>query len=351
MTQTGAGVGTAAQETAQLHATLRFATAVTSAFVLGEFAQWTPTFLAAVLVSAVLGNLPVRPPPKMGLGLVLVMALAAGYAYFVAVFLRGAPWVMFGVIVLSMLIAFHGMLTGKSRLSGLLALLCLTTIPVVTMVAPAHAGILPRGLVFGIVLAMLMIYAVYAIWPTPPPVRALPPTPGPGGASPLAVALLSTAAMLPVVLVYLLFGLTDVMPVIIGTLLHVATFDVGATYHQAGVRVLANLMGGLLGMLIHTLLVTTPSLTFLALLMFVVLLGFGQRIFSDGPSAQPAVVACNGMLIILGSSISAGTGSLSLWLTRVFLFALAGAVAVGLMSLLWHWFAPRPTSPAPAHAD
>lgn len=350
MTSSAAGVGTGAHDVAHTHAALRFATAVTFAFVLGEFAQWTPTFLAAVLVSAVLGNLPVRPPPKMGLGLVLVMALAAAYAFVVAVYLRGAPWVMFGVIVLSMLVAFHGMLSGKSRLSGILALLCLTTIPVVTMVSPAHAGALPRGLILGIILAMLMIYGAYAIWPTPPPVRAMPPTPGPGSASPLAIALLSTAAMLPVVLVYLLFGLTDVMPVMIGTLLLVSTFDVTATHKQAALRVLSNLIGGLLGMTIHTLLVTTPSLVFLGLLLFVITLGFGQRIFSSGPAAQPAVVACNGMLIILGSSISAGTGSMSLWLTRVFLFALAGAVSIGLMSLLWHWFAPRPLS-TPARAE
>ncbi|WP_146908667.1 DUF2955 domain-containing protein [Arenimonas daejeonensis] len=92
MTGTAAGVGTAAQDVAQLHATLRFATAVAVAFVLGEFAQWTPPFMAAVLVSAVLGNLPMRPPLKLGVVLVLVMAVAASYAFLIAVYLRGTPW-------------------------------------------------------------------------------------------------------------------------------------------------------------------------------------------------------------------------------------------------------------------
>lgn len=347
MTSTAAGVGTGAHEVAHLHATLRFATAVTFAFVLGEFAQWTPPFMAAVLVSAVLGNLPVRPPAKLALILILTMTVAAGYAFFVAVFLRGTPWVMFGLVGLSIFLAFHAMLVGKPRLPAILVLICLGLIPVVALVSPAHAGFLPRGLIFGITLAMLTIFGVYAIWPTPPPPHAPQPTPGPGDASPLSVALLSTAAVLPVILVYQLFGLTDVMPVMIGTILLVSTFDVRSTRQQAVARVLANLMGGLLGMLVHTLLATTPSLLFLALLLFVVMLGFGHRIFSGDPSAPTVVIASNAMLIVLGSSILSGSGSLSLWLTRVLLFSLAGAFAVGFMSLLWHWFMPRPMPSRP----
>jgi len=342
MTVTAAGAGTAAQDVAQLHATLRFATAVTVAFVLGEFAQWTPPFMAAVLVSAILGNLPMRPPPKLGVVLVLTMTLASGYAFLVSVFLRGVPWVMFGLVALSMFLAFHFMLSGKPRLPAILALICLGLVPVVTMVAPAYAGLLPRGLILGTVLAMLMIFGSYLIWPTPPPKPADQPTPGPGDASAVLVALLSVAAVLPVVLVYLLFGLIDVLPVLIGTILLVSTFDVTATRKQAVDRVLANALGGMLGMLIHTVLWTTPSLVFLGGMLFVVLLGFGQRIFSGSPSAPTVVIACNAMLIILGSSILNGTGSLSLFVTRVFLFSLAGAFAVGIMTLLWHWFMPRP---------
>ena len=345
MTASAAGVGSSAHDVAHLHATLRFATAVTLAFVAGEVAEWTPPFMAAVLVSAVLGNLPMRLPPKLALVMVVVMGVASAYAFAVASVLRGTPWVMLGVISLSMLLAFHAMAAGKPRLPALLALICLGVIPLAVMVMPAHAGLLPRGLTFGIALAMLTILAVYAIWPTPPPQRPPPSAPVANPASPLRVALLSTAAVLPVMLVYLLFGLIDVLPALIGTILLVTNFDVNATRQQAAGMVLANLTGGLLGMFIHSLLLTTPSLLFLALLLFVVTLGFGQRIFSSGPAAQPAVVACNGMLIILGSSISAGTGSLSLWLTRVLLFALAGAFAVGLMSLLWHWFAPKPQTP------
>jgi hypothetical protein len=98
--------------------------------------------------------------------------------------------------------------------------------------------------------------------------------------------------------------------------------------------ILGNLVGGVLGLVLHTLLLVMPSLWALAALLFVVLLGFGRRIVAGGPSAAVAVITCNSMLIILSLSIVSGSGSLSLWLTRLFQFSLAGAFAVGMMSLV-----------------
>jgi hypothetical protein len=114
----------------------------------------------------------------------------------------------------------------------------------------------------------------------------------------------------------------------------VTTFDVQRGRQQATAMILGNLVGGVLGLVLHTLLLVMPSLWALAALLFVVLLGFGRRIVAGGPSAAVAVITCNSMLIILSLSIVTGSGSLSLWLTRLFQFSLAGAFAVGMMSLV-----------------
>jgi hypothetical protein len=100
--------------------------------------------------------------------------------------------------------------------------------------------------------------------------------------------------------------------------------------------VIANFMGGLLGFVLHTVLLTTPNIAFLALLVFLATLGFAKYIQVGGQVGHNAVVACNAMLIILGNAIATGPGSLSLWLVRLFQFALAGAFAVGMMEVLWH---------------
>ena len=110
--------------------------------------------------------------------------------------------------------------------------------------------------------------------------------------------MLSTAVLLPLVLVYLLFGLSDVLPVLMGTLMLVVNFDLRSSRLQALGMILGNFAGGLFGLLLYAALLTTPSLPFLALLLFPALLLLGQRIVAGGPAAPALLVACNAMLII-----------------------------------------------------
>lgn len=344
-----AGVDAAGQAKARLHATLRFAVAVTAAFVGGEYLQWNPAFLASVLTVALLASLPTRPPVKLALVLLLSMAGAAVFAFASASLLREAPTILFGLLALSVFLSFHAMISGRPQLPFMLLLICLATIPVVVMVAPAQGGLLPKAMVGGLAIAIVMIWLVYVPWPLVP-VR--PPAPGarPHHETPLALALLSTAVVVPLMLVYLLFGLTDVFPVLIGTVLLVINFDLQRSRSQALGMIFGNFGGGLLALLLHSVLLTMPNLLTLAILLFLALLWLGQRIVAGGPAAGVAVIACNAMLIILGTAIASGSGSLSLWVTRLLHFSLAGAFAVGMMSLIryptFQQREPSPTTPS-----
>ena len=329
---------------ARRQATLRFAAGVTAAFVLCEAQQWIPSFLGPLFTVALLANLPVRPPLKMSLGLVITMTLAAFFAYALAALFRGTPTVLFGTLALTMFLGFHAIASGRPSLPFILLLICVATIPVIVMIAPAQAEAFPKAMIRGMAVAVLMIGIVYLPWPhAPVPAPAPAPEAGPSATAPMVQALLSTAVVMPLMLVYLMLGLADALPVIITTILLVITFDVQRGRQQAMAMILGNLVGGLLGLILHTVLLVVPNLWTLGALLFVVLLGFGQRIFSGGPTAPVAVITCNSMLIILSLTIVSEGASLSVWLTRLFQFTLAGAFAVGMMSLI----SPR-TSVQPA---
>jgi hypothetical protein len=321
---------------AGLHATLRFAVGVTFAFVLCEALHWLPSFLGPLLTVALLANLPARPSLKLSIVLTVMMALAALFAFALASLLRDTPTVLFGAIALTMFIAFHAIASGRANLPFMLLLICVATIPVIVMIAPTQAGAFPAAMIRGMAVAVLVIGMVYLPWPLAPAV-----TPAPQAASsaiaPVTLALHSTAVMMPLVLVYLLFGLADALPVIITTVLLVINFDLARGRVQAMTMILGNLVGGVLALILHTMLLMAPNLWVLAALLFLVLLGFGRRIVAGGPAAPVAVITCNAMLIILSLAIATGSGSASVWLTRLFQFALAGAFAVGVMSLI----APR----------
>jgi hypothetical protein len=342
MSAHAAAVRDTAPGDARVHATLRFAAGVSAAFVISEWLEWVPTFMAPALTAVLLANLPMRPPAKLCVALVATMTVASLFAFGVASLLRGAPFVMFGVISLVMFLAFHAMARGRQRLPAMLLLICLATIPVVVMIAPVAAGILPVALIRGIALALAVIALVHVPWPLMSPPAAAAEASS-RDASALAMAVLSTAVVVPLMLFYLLFGIADALPVMVATVMLVANFDLQKSRLHALGMIAGNVAGGVLGLVLHAVLMTTPSLPFLALLLFVVLLGFAQRIVAGGPSGAVALIACNTMLIILSSALASDTASLALWLTRLSQFVLASAFAVGMLNLVWHRAMPRPS--------
>jgi hypothetical protein len=338
MNATAAGHDEAA--VAVFHNHVRLAAAVTAAFVVCEVMQWAPSFLGAVFAVVLLANLPARPPLKLTAVLILVMLAASWSVYVMTSALAGTPAVLWGTVALFMFLAFHALVSGKQALPQIFLVICLTAIPVAELTAPTSGSGLATALSRGLAVGLLFVQLGWLLWPRTSP-RAPPMAGGDSVVPPLTRALISTAVVLPVMLLYLLFGWIDVMPVLIATVLIVLTFDPAASRAEAIGRIVANFAGGLLGFLLHAVLLTTPSVTFMALLLFLTLLVFARYIYAGGLSGKIAMVACNAMLIIFSSAISAGTGSLSLWLVRLFQFALAGAFAVGLMELLWHFVVRR----------
>lgn len=320
---------------------LRFAVAGTSTLLVCELMQWAPTFLAPVLALVLVGNLPGRPSAKAIAGLTLIMATAALGCFVVASLLRGIPVVLMGMIALGTFLCFHFIASGRPMFPALLALICLATVPVVVMVAPAYAGALPTALVRGIALAMVAVWVVHTLWPDttdPAPVPAQAPPSDAPAITPWAQALVSTLVLVPMMLVFLMFGLTDVLPVLLATVMLLITFDARRTRMQALAMVLGNFAGGFIGLLLYAVLYVMPDLWLLGMLCFTVLLGYGGAIAKGGPTAGVLGIACNATLIIFSSAIASGPVPASLWIARLFQFAIAGAFSVTVMSLFWYYY-------------
>ena len=151
------------------------------------------------------------------------------------------------------------------------------------------------------------------------------------------MALLGSAIIMPLILVYLLFGLTDAMPVLVTTVLLVATFEVEQGASVGLTRVLGNLVGGFIGLAAYLLLSIAPSLPVLGLLVFLIGALTAPYVFRGGTTGATALMTCNSALIILGLALLDPTSSSGLWGTRLLLFTLAWLFAVGMMIL----FLPR----------
>jgi hypothetical protein len=326
---------------ARIHAILRFGVGVTVAFVLSEAMGWAPTMLAPVLFAVLATNLPFSPPVKLGLALVAVMGASALIAFLLPSLLSEAPQILTGALGLIIFIAFTAMALGRAKLQATFLLLSISTIPVIAIIAPAQAGMMPLAMVRGMVVAVLILWCVHALWPQIAP-RSTPPA-SQSIDSPVKTALVGTAVVMPVMLVYLLLGLANALPVLVTTVLLVANFDPRQGAMQGLAMMTGNLIGGLIGLAAFMLLAVMPSLITLAFITFLIAIAFAIRIEKGGPGAAIALMTCNAALIILSIAIANPSSSSGVWISRLSQFALACTFAISMMILVWSK-KPQPTA-------
>ncbi|MCH8616592.1 DUF2955 domain-containing protein [Sphingomonas sp. SM33] len=319
--------------TARLQFVLRFSFGTTAAFIVCELMGWQPSALAPVLTGVLLANLPVAPPFKVGIVLILVMAVCAWLAFLLTVWLQQTPQLLFGVIGLIMFIAFAGLAQAKGQLPLTLLLMCITVVPVVTLTLSEYAGIFPSLLARAMGLAVIFTWIAYAIWPMPSP--KAPDAPAAPQQFPVAAAALGVLIVLPVMLVYLLFGLTDAIPVLLTTVLLVAQMEQERSAASGWAKLLGNFLGGFVAVAAYYLLQIAPNLATLALISFIIGFGFANEIVKGGVRGGNALLGYNASMVIFGLALLKGEDNSGTWGARVVQFGIACTFAVGMMMLLW----------------
>jgi hypothetical protein len=331
-------------DAARLHFVLRFGFGTTAAFIACEFMGWQPSALAPVLTGVLLANLPVSPPPKVGLVLVIVMALSAWFSFFLTTYLSQTPHLLFGAIGLILFMIFAGLAQAKAQLPLTLLLICITVVPVITLTLSQFAGIFPGLLVRSMALAIIFTWIAYAIWPLPSPKSADPPAPP--SDSPAATAIVGTAIVLPLMLVYLLYGWTDAIPVLLTTALIVAKMEEERGAASAWAKLLGNFLGGFIAVAAYYVLAIAPSLASLALITFLIGSGFALHIVKGGVRGGNALIGYNATMVILGLALLKGPANSGTWGARIVQFGIACTFAVGMMYLLLPRLKRRAGGPA-----
>ena len=299
---------------------------------MSEVMGWYPTFLAPLLTGALIANRPTALPPKAGVALVIVQGCGAYTAFVLASLLIESPFVLFGAIGLILFLSFASLAQGRGFLPILLILISFATVPIVTMAAPQQAGVLPLALVRSMAIAAVMVWVVHVLWPQI--AKAARPAPAPAFATPLAMAVAGTVIVLPLMLVYLMYGITDALPILITTVLLVITFDPQRGAMQGAAMVLGNFIGGMAAILASMLLQAAPNLATLGLVAFLIGIGFASRIERGGPAGAVGLVTYNQTMVMFSLAIVPDGGSSGLWGTRLLQFGIACLFAVGMMTLL-----------------
>jgi hypothetical protein len=180
-------------------------------------------------------------------------------------------------------------------------------------------------------VAVAMIWLVQAPWPE---TAKAPAAPAAAHASPIALAVAGTAIVLPLMLAFLMYGITDALPVLITTIVLVINFDPRRGATQGLAMVIANFIGGATAIGAFMLLQVAANLATLFLVALLVGIVFGSRIARGGPVGGVAVITFNQAMVLFSLSLLPGGAAPGLWMTRVLQFGLAGLFAVSMLILL-----------------
>jgi hypothetical protein len=201
------------------------------------------------------------------------------------------------------------------------------------MIAPQQSGSLAFALARGMAVAVIAVWLAHALWP-----KTSPPKVPPAQAAfdfPIATALTGVAIVMPLMLLYLMYGITDALPVLITTVVLVINFDPQKSAMQGFAMMVGNFVGGMVAIISYALLQAAPSLATLALITFLIAVIFAIRIERGGPGGAVGLITFNQAIVLFSLSLAPGGSGTGLWVTRLIQFGIACLFAIGMMTLLW----------------
>jgi hypothetical protein len=313
---------------------LRYAFGTTACVALAFAFGWTLAHLTPILAAAFLGNRGPRPGLKVMLGILVAITLFFGSGFFVTVYLYPYPFAFILLFCAALYINYFQSASGQSGFLVLLFSLAVLLLPLLGGTSTALAYEVCKGFLISASIALAVVQVVHTLFPSAPTPSAAAATPTPPDDI-AASAWLSTAVVLPFALACLVFNVTGLILslIIIAMLSQKPDFSTGVAGGKA--LLAANVGGGIVAIAFYQLMLINPSYIFTLTGLLALALFFGQRLFSDRPTAPLYGTAFNTVLILIGSSTGAYSGEAdSNFYTRIGQLLLAVSYAVGAFSLL-----------------
>jgi hypothetical protein len=316
--------------------TLRLTLGTTLAFGTGQLLGWRMAFIVPLLAVALLKS-PRCPTPGAGLGFFLVIAITFTFALVVVLPLLNYPSVAMAFLVLALFWAFFLGQRGSSHFVVLMLLLALTMVPVLGLVSVDLSVEIAKDLARSGLLAVLFTWLAFALVPAnPSSSQSLGATKEhvSNSAREVRMAWVSTLVVSPLLIVFLNFGLSSFMLVLVFVTLLAIQPELSTGVKGGMVLIAGNMLGGGIALLVYELVVILPDLFFLSLLIALVCLLLGRRIFEGGTAGAICGTALTTVLLIIGMTVSPiGPEADAEFISRIVQVSAAAFYVVGAFAL------------------
>ncbi len=288
------------------HRALRLGVGMTTIFLIAMSFQWTLAYLAPIFLPLILQAgrpLSAKEAIKM-LFAVLIIMLGT---YFLSAISRQLPFLFALLLIPLLFVTFRSLYRGGSALVVLMTLIGLSVPPMTAKISLDLTWDISASFVWNIGLCVMVSYLLFAIFPP----LAGEPKPQPRPVFPPAEAERRAASLAIIVGGFLLLYLSldwhnAHTPAYIAVFASSLAFS--RTTSLAKGILAANVVGGLVAVVMYELTVAVPNFIFLATLTLPVMLVFARAVLSDAPWAPLASFSMSVVLLILGPSISPSIG-------------------------------------------
>jgi hypothetical protein len=342
-------------EAARQRAALRLAFAATLALVWGAMAREPLPGLTAVLAAQILVGMPRPPRPGQAVVLVTVIAGTGGAAFAVAVVFADRLLLLTAALGLLFFLGFlmRERVAGRPSLPATMLLNATAVVPVLTVQADIlGAGVLAT-LVTAAAQALLVVWALYAVFPAPQKAAAMGAPAGAVAATDMPVreyngaarALAKVAIVLPAQLFYLAEPTALAFPALLGLVTFLSAQDPAAGRAQLMILLLGNLVGSIVAAAASVALEVGPPLPALTLMALLGSLGFAGWIVTAQPRPGGAVALSGLVTFLMLFGLAASPFSVDVpVLDRVADIGVLSLYTIGAAALLLP--PPEPRSPA-----
>ncbi len=323
---------------------LRFAIGVTLAVTITTTLNWPLAFLVPIL-TAIFLTIPI-PMPGLRAGLTNMLSTLTAFALgsLFTLFLLPFPMVYVPMLGLVLFNLYYMLNRGGSFWFVLMSILAILILPMLGNNSERLAIGFASGFIFSGWATICMLWLAYFLVPDPADTPALPKPPGlQRGYSKAAAeaALKSTAALLPIVVLMLLFNMTEMLLVMIFTAIFIMSPEISKG-KAAGVKSIKSaLLGGMFAFVFYSLIVAVPQYHFFIVLMLVTTLIIASKSFSDKPNAIYYASCFSTFYILVNFSQSEGADFSSAFIIRLVLILVATLYVVFSLIVFEHFWPQR----------
>jgi hypothetical protein len=272
---------------------------------------------------------------KQGVGFLLILAALTFLAVVFASAFQAYALVFIPLLLLTLLWLYY---TDKfPMMVKLFALISIVLIPFLSIDSTAIGAFIAVILVFNAFMAIALTQFIFMIFPLCPAdekfIKEKAEAPKQTSQQRYAYAVKIICIISPVIILFYLFKWSS--SVLILTFVTILTVSPAFANPKVGlVMIVANVLGGVFGILAYQLLVFVPSFTFMVLLTLLVGFVFAQRLFSESKYAGIFGSAFSTFLLILGSVTASDDEAGSKVWDRVIQIAIAVIYVVAAFGLL-----------------